>query len=211
MSISESTTRTWEGHQRHQGDQWDQIQKSSVPPVPLVPPVPRSYAASMRVLGIDPGLATVGLGIIDRGPGGANRAIEWLTITTPAGMPLAERLKELHDDLLVFLKEMKPNLAVVERLYFQTNVKTALDVAHARGVILLALAETAVPLLQPNPMELKLAITGDGGADKRQMQDMLTRTLGLSSIPSPDDAADALALALFGALQASSQQLLRRA
>jgi crossover junction endodeoxyribonuclease RuvC len=155
----------------------------------------------MRVLGIDPGLATVGLGLVERERGGAHRAVDWLTITTAAGLPLPDRLREIHDDLLRFCEDTRPDLAVVEKLFFQTNVKTAIDVAQARGVILLALAEANVPVLEPNPMELKLAITGDGRADKRQMQDMLTRTLALAQIPSPDDAADALALALFGALR----------
>lgn len=153
----------------------------------------------MRILGIDPGLATVGLGIVERLPGGAVKAVDWLTITTPANTPLPDRLREIRDDLTAFVRDLRPDLAVVERLFFQKNVSTALDVAHARGAILLTLSELQVELLEPNPLELKLAITGDGKADKRQVQDMLMRTLCLSEVPRPDDAADALALALYGA------------
>lgn len=164
----------------------------------------------MRILGIDPGLATVGLGLVERLPGGKIQALEWLTITTKAGLPLPDRLMEIHNDLTAFLRDAKLELAVVERLFFQTNVKTAIDVAHARGAILLTLAEAAIPLLEPNPLELKLAITGDGRADKRAMQEMIARSLGLKEIPKPDDAADALALAYYGAVQTKTVSMLQK-
>lgn len=155
----------------------------------------------MIVLGIDPGLATTGLGLIEADERQKLTVIEWLTISTPAGLPLADRLEEIRSDLLRYLQEHKPDLAVVERLFFSTNVKTAFDVAQVRGVILLTLATEGIAILEPNPLTLKACITGDGHADKRQVQDMLCRTLGLSEIPKPDDAADALGLAVFGALQ----------
>ncbi|MFH1444589.1 MAG: crossover junction endodeoxyribonuclease RuvC [Candidatus Peregrinibacteria bacterium] len=153
------------------------------------------------ILGIDPGLATTGLGLVAVGAGQELSALEWLTIQTQAGLPLAERLEEIQQDLATYLDEKKPDLAVVEKLYFSTNVKTAIDVAHARGVILLTLAAHGIETLEPNPLSLKSCITGDGHADKRQIQDMLCRTLHLEKAPTPDDAADALALAVFGALQ----------
>ncbi len=154
----------------------------------------------MRIIGIDPGLATVGIGIVEAESVHAIRVVEWMTIETPAGMPSADRLKEIHDDLDELLRETGADLAVVERLFFQTNVTTAMDVAQARGVILLTLAEHGIPVIEPSPLQLKSAITGDGKADKRQVQDMLKRMLSLTAIPKPDDAADALALAVYGAI-----------
>lgn len=155
----------------------------------------------MRILGIDPGLATIGLGLIEAPSRDRMAASEWLTIETHAALPLPERLQEIHRDLEEFLLEAKPDLAVVERQFFASNATTAMDVAHARGVVLLTLAECAVPLIEPTPMQLKLGIAGDGRADKRQMQAMVARMLGLAAAPQPDDAADALALAVYGALQ----------
>lgn len=154
----------------------------------------------MRILGIDPGLATVGLGLIDAASVHRITVIEWLTISTAAGGSLQERLQEIHRDLTEYIKNAKPDLAVVEKLYFETNVKTAMDVAQARGVLLLTIAEAGIPILEPTPLQLKSAITGDGKADKQQMQQMLVRTLGLTQVPHPDDAADALALAVYGAV-----------
>lgn len=158
----------------------------------------------MRILGVDPGLATAGVGLIVRDARRQVHAEDWLAITTPAGMPLAERLRELSDDLSAYLSDAKPDLAVVERLFFATNKQTAIDVAQARGAILATLARHGVPVLEPTPLQLKMCVTGDGKADKRQVQDMVVRTLRLDERPTPDDAADALALALYGAFTASS-------
>lgn len=155
----------------------------------------------MRVLGVDPGLATVGIGLIEAESVHSFCAPDWLVITTEPGLPLAERLNEIQKDLSAFLRESQPDLAVVEKIYFSSNRRTALDVAQARGVILQTLQECSIPILEPTPSELKSCITGDGGADKRQMQDMLAHLLNLKEIPQPDDAADALALAVFGAVQ----------
>jgi crossover junction endodeoxyribonuclease RuvC len=154
----------------------------------------------MRILGIDPGFATIGLGLIEATSPYDMKPLEWLTIQTKAGLPLADRLKEIADDLTSFLKDCKPDKAVVEKLYFATNAKTAIDVAHGRGVILLCLAQAAIPFTEATPLQLKSAIAGDGSADKRQIQEMMVRILKLQSIPQPDDAADALALAVYGAL-----------
>ncbi len=154
----------------------------------------------MRILGIDPGLATVGLGVVEATSPYDIRAGEWLTLETAAGLGAAERLTEIHKDLSGFLKDVRPDLVVVEKLFFSTNRRTAIDVAQARGVILLCVGEAALSLLEPTPNQLKSALTGDGGADKRQVQDMLVKMLRLSSIPKPDDAADALGLAVYGAI-----------
>lgn len=152
----------------------------------------------MRILGIDPGLATVGIGLIEAEH---NRylALDWLTITTKPA-PMTGRLLELGNDLNSYIKEMKPDVVVMEKLYFSTNRKTAMDVAHARGALMLTVASHHLPILEPNPMELKNAITGDGRADKKQMQQMITRILKLQEIPTPDDAADALCLAVYGGI-----------
>ncbi len=162
----------------------------------------------MRILGIDPGLATVGLGLIEATDAHTMQVVEWLTIKTLAGVATPERLQEIRNDLTSYLKEAKPELAVIERVYFSKNVTTGIDVSQARGVILTCLAEQAIPMLEPTPSELKSAVCGDGKADKVQMQQMMMRMLQLNEIPKPDDAADALALAVFGALN-SSQVLMK--
>lgn len=161
----------------------------------------------MRILGIDPGLATIGLGLIESPHPSTIQTLDWLTISTAAGFPLSERLCEIRKDLSEFLDDAKPDLVVIERLFFATNERTALDVAHARGVIVLTVAERQLPILEATPLQLKLGITGDGQADKLQMQTMLLHILKLQEIPRPDDAADALALAVYGALQQSSLSL----
>ena len=157
----------------------------------------------MRILGIDPGLATVGIGWLESLSPQAFLNPQWLTIRTAAGLPLLERLLEIQKDIEQCLEETKPDLVVIERLFFATNVSTAIDVAQARGTILVTVAGHAIPVLEPTPLQLKLAITGDGQADKLQMQTMLLHLLQLKEIPKPDDAADALALAVYGALQHS--------
>jgi len=160
-----------------------------------------SNFSPVKVLGIDPGLATTGLGLVETISGGDVAALDWLTIATKAGLPMSDRLEEIQTNLHEYLEETQPELCVVERLFFSTNVKTAMDVAQVRGVILLTIAEHHIPILEPNPLTLKSCITGDGHADKRQMQDMICRILNLSEPPTPDDAADALGLAVFGAMQ----------
>ncbi len=153
----------------------------------------------MRILGIDPGLATIGIGLIETQEGMQIKALDWLVIKTPAGLPLPQRLEELSDDLQSLIKDSAPDLAVIERIFFATNRQTAIDVAQARGVILLTVGKVGIPIIEPTPLQLKMAVAGDGQADKRQVQDMVMRILKLDVRPSPDDAADALALALYGA------------
>jgi crossover junction endodeoxyribonuclease RuvC len=155
----------------------------------------------MRILGVDPGVATIGLGLISAPSSYRLQALDWLTIETAAGLPFPQRLADIRKDFSAFLDETNPDLCVVERLFFKTNRTTAIDVAHARGVIILTLAERGIPLLEPTPMQLKMAIAGDGSADKKQMQQMIVSLLRLTETPKPDDAADALALASYGALR----------
>ncbi|HVW66806.1 MAG TPA: crossover junction endodeoxyribonuclease RuvC [Candidatus Peribacteraceae bacterium] len=155
----------------------------------------------MRILGIDPGLATVGIGLIESRSSTDFSVVEWLTIETKAGLPLPDRLKEIREDLAAYLQENKPDLAVIEKLFFATNERTAIDVAQARGVIVVTVAEHNIPIIEATPLQMKLGVTGDGKADKLQVQTMLLHLLKLQEIPRPDDAADALALAIYGALQ----------
>ena len=158
-----------------------------------------AYTATMRILGVDPGLTTAGLGLIETRKRAEPKAIEWLTIETSSGLPLPERLKELASDFESFLCDAKPDLAIVEKLFFAKNKRTAIETAHARGVILATLALAGIEIIEITPAELKMAIAGDGKADKKQMQSMVKRTLKLKEIPTPADAADGLALALYGA------------
>jgi len=162
----------------------------------------------MKILGIDPGLATIGLGLVQANNPQDMQALEWHTITTPPQTPLPDRLREIAKDLREYLKETQPDLAVVEKLYFGMNAKTAIDVAQARGVLLETVARQAIPIMEPTPLQLKSCITGDGRADKKQIQDMLQMMFNLEEAPKPDDAADALALAVYGALQGKRATLI---
>ncbi len=154
----------------------------------------------MRILGVDPGLSTAGIGLIETGRHPSDvHALDWMTITTPSALPLPDRLLELANDLDAYLAEAKPDLAVVEQLFFSTNKRTAMDVSQARGVILVTLRKRGIEVMSATPLQLKTAITGDGQADKKQMQAMVKRILKLDTLPTPADAADALALALYGA------------
>jgi crossover junction endodeoxyribonuclease RuvC len=162
----------------------------------------------MKILGIDPGIAHVGIGLIEADSPHEFRALDWLCITTEPAFTLAERLQEIHTDLRAYLTQHQPDLVVIERLYFSVNKKTALDVAQARGVLLQAVQSCGIPMLEPTPPELKSCITGDGRADKKQVQDMLMHLLALKQRPEPDDAADALALAIYGAVQGNRVQML---
>ncbi len=150
----------------------------------------------MLALGIDPGTATTGFGLVREQEDGGLAVVEYGVITTPAGMPMEQRLLDLHQQLRTILLLHRPDNGAVEKLFFQRNVTTAISVAQARGVALLGLAEAGLPVAEYTPMEVKQAICGYGGADKRQVQQMVTALLGLASIPQPDDAADALAVAI---------------
>lgn len=155
---------------------------------------------SMQVIGIDPGLATIGIGLVERTDSKECAVLDWMTIETKAGTALPDRLHEIAEDLDTLLGQFTPDLAAIEKLYFSTNEKTAIDVAQARGVILQIVASHSIEILEPTPMQLKAQITGDGRADKKQVQTMLMHMFNLQEPPQPDDAADALALAVYGAL-----------
>lgn len=152
----------------------------------------------MMVLGVDPGFGRTGLGVI-RVDASANVHIWHTCVSTSSDLPFVERLRFLRDELVEAIVKYQPEVAVVEKLFFQSNVKTAIDVGMARGVILLCLADANLPVVELTPNEIKQAVAGHGGADKKQMQSMVARLLGLKEIPKPDDAADALAIAMAGA------------
>lgn len=147
----------------------------------------------MIVLGIDPGVATVGFGVVERQ---GMRHIRHGVITTPAGRPLPERLQMLWEDLSRLLDLYRPQEMAVEELFFSKNITTGISVAHARGVILLAGQSRGIPIAEYGPMQVKQAVTSYGKADKQQMQQMTARILNLPKPPAPDDAADALAVAI---------------
>jgi crossover junction endodeoxyribonuclease RuvC len=149
----------------------------------------------MIILGIDPGTATTGYGIIEENKGKL-KAVEYGCILTPAKEDLHFRLKTISEDLKIIINQFKPDIIAVEQLYFASNVKTALAVGHARGVILLNIAESGTPLAEYTPLQVKQAISGYGKAGKKQVQEMVKILLNLSQIPKPDDAADALAIAI---------------
>ncbi len=152
----------------------------------------------MIVLGIDPGTAAVGYGVVDSGGPGL-RGIAHGCLTTSPDLSLPERLLLVHDGVAALVREHAPQVLAVERIYFQQNAQTAIAVGHARGVILLVAAEAGIPVVEATPNEVKQAVTGSGAADKRQVQRMVRTVLGLASDPRPDDAADALAVAIWAA------------
>lgn len=155
----------------------------------------------MIILGIDPGTATTGFGIIRKQKNGSWLPIDFGVITTEKNMPDHERLRVLAQDLEVLVQTHGPVVAGVEKLYFEKNAKTAITVAQARGVVLQTLAKLGVEVWEFTPLEVKSTLTGFGKADKKQMQFMVKHTFGLTVTPKPDDAADALAVALCCALR----------
>lgn len=147
------------------------------------------------ILGIDPGVSRCGYGAVTgRGPDAV--AVSYGVIRTDPADPLPERLAELADELDGLVRELRPRAVAVERVLFQNNARTAISVGQASGLALVAAARAGIPVAQYSPNEVKLAVAGHGGADKEQVQMMVTRMLHLDSVPRPPDAADALALAL---------------
>ncbi len=149
----------------------------------------------MVILGIDPGYAIVGYGFI-RYEKNKYQILDFGAITTPAGMDFPQRLKEIYEDLSLLCGKYKPEVMSIEKLFFNTNKKTAVDVAQARGVILLAAKMNEVEIREYTPLQVKQSVVGYGRAEKKQVQEMTKQLLGLSAVPKPDDTADALALAL---------------
>lgn len=148
------------------------------------------------LLGIDPGLATTGYGVIKKEKNGDFKMICNGIITTAANQIFAERLKEIHLQLDKIIKKHKPDKFAVEELFFCKNVKTALSVGHARGVIILTASQNGLPVFEYTPLQIKQAVASYGRADKKQVQSMVKILLNLKDIPKPDDAADALAVAI---------------
>ena len=149
----------------------------------------------MLILGIDPGYAIIGWGVI-RYERGKFIPVDFGAITTPAGMPFNRRLEVIYDELTTLLSRHTPDAVAVEKLYFQNNQKTAIDVAQARGVTMLAIHKSGVPVFEYTPLQVKSAVTGFGQALKPQVMEMTKRLLRLKAVPKPDDTADALAIAI---------------
>ncbi len=157
----------------------------------------------MIILGIDPGYATTGFGLI-RAERGAYSLLQYGTVTTPAELPFPQRLNMLFEDMTRLLEVTKPEAVAVEELFWGHNITTGIGVSHGRGVILLAIERAGVPLYEYTPMQVKQAVVGYGKAEKRQVMDMTRRFLKMEKMPRPDDAADAIAIALCHARSATS-------
>lgn len=150
----------------------------------------------MISLGIDPGTATVGYGLVEELSDGSLQAVAYGVITTQPGFPMWERLKIIYDGITSLIEKYHPDRAGVEELFFAKNVTTGITVAQGRGVILLSLTSSGLPIAEYKPNQIKQSIAGYGGAKKPQMQEMVRILLGLDTIPKPDDAADGLAIAI---------------
>ena len=161
----------------------------------------------MRILGIDPGIAIVGFGLIESNRGSV-RMLQYGAVTTEAGLPLATRLVQIENDMTALIAQLKPDEIAVEELFLSKNITTGIAVAHGRGVIVCTAERLGVPIFEYTPMQVKQAVAGYGLADKKQVMDMTKRLLKLKAVPKPDDAADALAIAICHARSATS--LLRR-
>ncbi|MBQ4526726.1 MAG: crossover junction endodeoxyribonuclease RuvC [Clostridia bacterium] len=149
----------------------------------------------MIILGIDPGFAIVGVGVIEY-KGNKFRVLDYFAITTKAGFPLEERLKIIYDEMNDVINKYKPDFMAIEELFFNNNAKTAIQVGQARGVILLSAVNNNVKMYEYTPLQVKQAVVGYGRADKAQIQQMVKAILSLNEIPKPDDVADALAIAI---------------
>ena len=149
----------------------------------------------MIILGIDPGTASLGYGIVER-TGGSLRAVDYGCVTTSPDMALPERLRHIHSMVAELIETHHPDLVAVERLFFSRNAQSAFGVGQARGVVLLAAAQAGIPVREATPNEVKIGVTGYGNADKGQVARMVTVILQLPEVPTPDDTADALATAI---------------
>ena len=157
-----------------------------------------------RVLGVDPGIATVGFGVVDRIEGKPHM-VRYGAITTKPGLALATRLLQIYNDMQELIDTFSPDALSVEELFFTNNLKTGISVSHGRGVILLAAARSGIPVFEYTPLQVKQAVVGYGRAEKKQVMELTRMILGLDKIPRPDDAADALALAICHAHAAASR------
>ena len=161
----------------------------------------------MLVLGLDPGLAVMGYGLVE-GDGDRLEAITYGVVRTEAKTPLVQRLVRLHDALTELIAKHRPDVAAVEELFFSANARTAMGVGQARGVAILTVAQAGLSVVEYTPMQVKQAVTGYGGADKAQVQEMVRLLLQLAETPRPDDAADALAICICHQHSARLQMLL---
>ena len=157
----------------------------------------------MRILGIDPGYGITGFGLIEADRG-RSRLLQCGAITTPAGADFSARLEMIYEDMRQLLDVCKPDCVAIEELFFGQNVTTGIGVAQARGVVLLAIRQAGLEVTAYKPMQVKQAVVGYGNATKHQVQDMTKRLLGLAEMPKPDDAADAIAIALCHARSSTS-------
>lgn len=160
----------------------------------------------MVVLGIDPGYAIVGYGLVSF-ENQKLTPLQYGAIRTAADQPITERLLEIYNDMVHLLDAFQPDCVAMERLYFNTNEKTAINVSQARGVLLLACEQAGKPVYEYTPLQVKMSVVGYGRAEKRQVMELTQRILGLKEIPKPDDAADALAIAVCHAHSAHSQYI----
>ena len=150
----------------------------------------------MKILGIDPGIGICGFGLIKTSGINDSKVLDYGAITTEVDAPLPSRLKELYDSLEQVFKETQPDLVAIEKLFFSKNITTGIAVAEARGIVLLVAEQSSIQVYEYTPNEIKKTLTGYGAADKSQIQEMVRLHLGLKEKPRPDDAADALALAI---------------
>jgi crossover junction endodeoxyribonuclease RuvC len=157
----------------------------------------------MRILGIDPGYGITGFGVVDADRG-KQALVTCGAITTPAGMDFSARLEIIYNDMTELLRSTKPDAVAIEELFFGQNVTTGIGVAQSRGVILLAIRQAGLDVTSYKPMQVKQAVVGYGNATKHQVQEMTKRLLHLSAMPKPDDAADAIAIALCHARSSTS-------
>ena len=162
----------------------------------------------MIILGIDPGLATLGYGVIEA-DNNKRRLIQFGTLTTPAGQPMPQRLRAIYQGMNQLMDIYQPDEVAFEELFFSKNITTGIAVSHARGVALLAVVQRTENLYEYTPMQIKQAVTGWGGADKHQVQQMVKMLLNMKEIARPDDAADALAVALTHANSMNMKKLFK--
>ena len=150
----------------------------------------------MRILGIDPGIGICGFGLIEAAGRNGAKALDFGVVTTEVDAPIPSRLKELYDSLVQVFDECKPEMVAVEKLFFSKNITTGIAVAEARGIVLLVAEQKGIPVYEYTPNQIKMSLTGYGAAKKAQIEEMVKVHLGLDVKPKPDDAADALAVAI---------------
>jgi crossover junction endodeoxyribonuclease RuvC len=153
------------------------------------------WGGILLIMGIDPGIAILGYGFVEY-KGNSFKVIDYGAVTTEAGTPMSKRLSIIHKELIELIEKYKPEAFAAEELFFNKNIKTALTVAHARGVAIVAASNMGLPIYEYTPLQVKQAVAGYGRADKKQMQQMVKVLLGLREVPKPDDVADALAVAI---------------